>query len=92
LRRVYQVQARPDSLSSMATRTLTLAPTEQAIVHLLLRGKTNKEIARQLGKSAETVKHRLSLLMRRLEVRNRTELARLVSTNEMASSPDAQRQ
>lgn len=92
LRRVYQVQARPDSLSSMATRTLTLAPTEQAIVDLLLRGKTNKEIARQLGKSAETVKHRLSLLMRRLEVRNRTELARLVSTNEMASSPDAQRQ
>ena len=85
LSRVYQ--ARLEEAPPRATPALALAPTERAIVELLLQGKTNKEIGRQLGKSAETVKHRLSLLMRRLHVRNRTELAQLISWSG-AASPD----
>jgi DNA-binding CsgD family transcriptional regulator len=83
LSRVYQ--ARPSAASPAETRVPTLAPAERAIVDLLLQGKTNKEIGKQLGKSAETIKHRLSLLMRRLNVRNRTELAHLISWSETAS-------
>ncbi|MDR6537206.1 LuxR C-terminal-related transcriptional regulator [Variovorax soli] len=84
LSRVYQAQTEVESPA--ATSEPTLAPAERAIVDLLLQGKTNKEIGKRLGRSAETIKHRLSLLMRRLDVRNRTELARLISRNEVGSS------
>ena len=59
---------------------LVLTPAERAIADLLLQGWTNKEIARQLGKSVETVKSQLKVLMRRSRARNRTELAHLVSS------------
>ncbi|GAA4333865.1 hypothetical protein GCM10023165_09280 [Variovorax defluvii] len=77
LSRVHQL--RSEESTSAATRLLTLAPGERAVVDLLLRGKTNKEIGKQLGRSSETVKQRLSLLMRRFDVRNRTELVRVIS-------------
>ncbi|VTU32458.1 helix-turn-helix transcriptional regulator [Variovorax sp. PBL-E5] len=56
-----------------------LTPAEHAITGWVLQGKTNKEIGRLLCKSAETVKRQLALLMRRVGVRNRTELAHLLS-------------
>ncbi|MGJ7491665.1 helix-turn-helix transcriptional regulator [Variovorax sp. ZT4R33] len=62
-----------------ASPAIRLAPVEEAIVALLRQGKTNKEIGRQLGKSDETVKHRLANLIRRLKVKNRTELVDLIS-------------
>lgn len=52
-----------------------LTPAERAVVLLLLQGKTNKEIGKELGKSGETVKRQLGTLMKRARVRNRTELA-----------------
>lgn len=51
-----------------------LTPVEEAVVSLLLEGKSNKEIAKALHKSDQTVKRQLSDLMRKFEVRNRTEL------------------
>jgi DNA-binding NarL/FixJ family response regulator len=64
----------------------TLTPAERAIAGLLLQGRTNKEIGRELGKSDQTVKRQLSILMKRLQVRNRTELAhRILSSGALAN-------
>lgn len=54
---------------------VALAAIDRAIVQWLAAGLTNKEIARQVGRSAETVKARLARLMRRAGARSRTELA-----------------
>jgi len=66
---------------------IRLAPVEDAIVALLRQGKSNKEIGKQLGKGAETVKHRLASLARRLNVKNRTELVHLMSRSQIVRRP-----
>ena len=48
---------------------------EEQIVKLLLKGKTNREIAAALGLQEKTVKHYMTLLMHKLDARNRLELA-----------------
>lgn len=53
--------------------TKTLTSRERDILMLLRLGKTNDEIANQLGLSVNTVKTHLKNLFRKLEVRNRTE-------------------
>lgn len=47
---------------------------EEQIVRLLLRGKTNREIALTLNISVKTVKHYMTVLMQKLHVRNRIEV------------------
>ncbi|WP_262297606.1 LuxR C-terminal-related transcriptional regulator [Microvirga sesbaniae] len=46
---------------------------EHQIVRLLLDGKTNREIAGGLGITERTVKHYMTVLMQKLNVRNRVE-------------------
>lgn len=46
---------------------------EEQVVRLLLRGQTNKEIATSLSISERTVKHYMTILMQKLNVRNRLE-------------------
>jgi DNA-binding NarL/FixJ family response regulator len=46
---------------------------EEQVVRLLLRGKTNKEISATLKLSERTVKHYMTILMQKLNVRNRLE-------------------
>ncbi|MBT2323611.1 response regulator transcription factor [Variovorax paradoxus] len=62
-----------------------LTHAERSIVSLLLLGNTNKEIARQLGKSDQTIKRQLAMLMKQLRVRNRTELAQCISDRGLLS-------
>lgn len=50
-----------------------LTPSEREILQWLATGLSNKEIARLLGKSAETVKIQVSQLMRKLGCKTRTE-------------------
>lgn len=80
-------QAQGESLqdASIPGASVALTHAERAIVCLVLLGHTNKEIARQLCKSDETVKRQLSSLMRRLGVRNRTELAHWISSSGAAA-------
>ena len=63
--------------SSSVARTAVPAPTlnarEHQIVRLLLDGKTNREIASGLGITERTVKHYMTVLMHKLNVRNRVE-------------------
>lgn len=58
----------------MALQAMRLSLREEQVVRLLLRGKTNKEIANSLCISEKTVKHYMSLLMQKLQVRNRIEV------------------
>jgi DNA-binding NarL/FixJ family response regulator len=46
---------------------------EEQVVRLLLRGQTNKEIATSLSISERTVKHYMTILMQKLNVRSRLE-------------------
>ncbi|MCU1237784.1 MAG: DNA-binding response regulator [Candidatus Solibacter sp.] len=56
-----------------ASRDLT--PREQQLVDLVSQGKLNKEIAHELNLAEGTVRDYLSRLFRKVEVKNRTELA-----------------
>jgi DNA-binding NarL/FixJ family response regulator len=65
---------RDTSLRRRAAEAVKLSIREQQIVRLLLQGKTNKEIARTILVSEKTVKHYMTLLMQKLQVRNRLEV------------------
>lgn len=56
---------------SQGTRSLQLTPRQRDIARLLREGKSNKEIARALGVSPETVKVHLATIFRALDVNNR---------------------
>src|SRR5690606_33479030 len=57
-----------------AAEAVKLSAREDQVVGLLLRGNTNKEIARKLSISEKTVKHYMSVLMQKLRARNRVEV------------------
>jgi len=55
-------------------QTLKLSAREQQLVDCLLEGQTNKEIARTLALTEKTVKHYMTNLMTKLQVKNRLEV------------------
>ncbi len=59
--------------SSQPAGPAGLTERECAVVTLLARGMTNKEISRELHMSPKTVMHHTSSIYRKLEVRGRTE-------------------
>ena len=60
-------------MNDAALRELGITPREYAVLELLAEGRTNKEMARSLGVSPNTVKTHLSKLFAKLEVNRRTE-------------------
>jgi two-component system nitrate/nitrite response regulator NarL len=50
-----------------------LTPREGQIIEHVSRGLTNREIARELSLSEKTVKHYMTNIMQKLQVRNRVE-------------------
>ena len=65
---------RNTSLRRKAAEAVQLSIREDQIVRFLLRGRTNKEIALALKISEKTVKHYMTILMQKLNVRNRLEV------------------
>jgi DNA-binding NarL/FixJ family response regulator len=65
---------RDTSLRRKAAEAVILSIREHQIVRLLMHGKTNKEIAIAIKISEKTVKHYMTLLMQKLQVRNRLEV------------------
>jgi DNA-binding NarL/FixJ family response regulator len=65
-----------------AALAINLSIRESQITRLLVAGKTNKEIAHCLRLSERTVKHYLTHLMQKLNVRNRMEVA--IAARELA--------
>jgi DNA-binding CsgD family transcriptional regulator len=59
--------------------TTRLPPRSAIVADNVCRGQTNKEIARQMGISDQTVKEHVANLCRRFGVQNRTELAAYLS-------------
>jgi DNA-binding NarL/FixJ family response regulator len=56
------------------TALLSFSSREEDVLRLLLRGCTNKEIADALSISDKTVKHYMTVLIQKLQVRNRLEV------------------
>jgi two-component system, NarL family, nitrate/nitrite response regulator NarL len=65
---------RDASLRRKAAEAVMLSIREQQIIRLLMHGKTNKEIAIAIKISEKTVKHYMTALMQKLQVRNRLEV------------------
>lgn len=55
--------------------TEPLSPRESEVLQLVAQGRTNREIATQLGLSPSTVKNHVNSILAKLRVRNRTEAA-----------------
>ncbi len=65
---------RTASVRRAAAQAFRLSVREEQVLRLLLRGGTNREIAQTLFISDKTVKHYMSVLMQKLNVRNRIEV------------------
>jgi len=79
---------RDSSLRKRAADAIRFSVREEQIVQLLLKGKTNKEIARQLAISEKTVKHYMSVLMQKLNARNRIEVVLAAQCRLGAENPE----
>ena len=53
----------------------SLTAREEQILELVARGLSNKEIGRELGIAEKTVKHYVTNVLQKLQVRNRVEAA-----------------
>jgi two-component system nitrate/nitrite response regulator NarL len=78
---------RDASLRRAAAEVVRLSIRENQIVRLLLRGRTNREIALTLKISERTVKHYMTALMQKMQVRNRTEVALAAQKLQPEASP-----
>ncbi|WP_068113307.1 response regulator [Tropicimonas marinistellae] len=61
-------QTEEDPLDSLTAR-------EEEILRLVATGKSNKEVGRTLDLQEKTVKHYMTIILQKLQVRNRTEAA-----------------
>ena len=59
----------------------TLTPREREVLQLIARGYNNLEIAQQLYISERTVKNHVNSILRRLDLRDRTQAAILATTH-----------
>jgi DNA-binding NarL/FixJ family response regulator len=76
------------SVRRIAMQALRLSAREDQIVQFLLSGKTNKEIASQLGITERTVKHYMTVLMQKLNARNRVEV--VIAAQKLGRDPVGQ--
>ena len=78
-----------------ALAAFKLTPRQTDVLGLLLRGQSNKLIARELGVSVETVKDHVAAVLRALNVNSRTQAVLVVSrmgdARGLASWPQPQR-
>lgn len=73
---IEEISSRPSSQRRWQWDTLT--PREMEVAQLAAQGKRNSEIARDLHISVRTVETHLANIYAKLNVRSRTELARLI--------------
>ncbi|MDH4442259.1 MAG: response regulator transcription factor [Rhizobium sp.] len=69
-----------------------LSSREAQIMRLVLEGRTNKEIGRQLDLTEKTVKYYMTILMQKLNVKNRVGVAvvaQSLASAEMSATPNS---
>jgi RNA polymerase sigma factor (sigma-70 family) len=64
-----------DVADDLGTYLVPLSPREMEILQHIAQGKSNKEIAYQLGISRQTVKNHMTSILRKLAVNDRTQAA-----------------
>ena len=84
---VYHALAHAIPAGGNPAQEAGLTPSEQRVLEALARGLTNKEIARELWLTEQTVKFHLTRIYRRLGVGNRTEAVRHAYQNRLVSHP-----
>lgn len=62
----------------IAPRAIRLTPRQREVAELMREGASNREISGSLGLSEGTVKLHVSAILKRLDVRNRTEASRIL--------------
>lgn len=65
----------------MATRLLPLTTRQKQVLHLVARAQTNKQIAASLNISRATVKRHVEIILKRLKLKNRIEVALYATRN-----------
>lgn len=83
-----QLQALNHSVEGRANTPSLLTRRETEILGYVARGYMNKQIANELGLSAQTIKNQLSSVLHKLEVSDRTQAAVLAIHNGWISSVD----
>lgn len=68
-----------------------LTPTQMKVLQGVRSGQLNKQIAYDLGIAEATVKAHMTALMRKLNVRNRTQVAVVAQTLSFAGEGDQRR-
>ena len=76
--RLLSIMKKPGSAQPSADALPDLTKREEQILDGVAEGRTNKEIARALNISEKTVKHYMTNIMHKLQVRNRVEAALMV--------------
>ena len=91
----YDIQDEPNGrkigAGGLNPKLASLTPQQQKIVRLICAGKPNKQIAYELSLAEATVKAHITALLRRLDVRNRTQVAVLVEaahSTQLGESPE----
>lgn len=74
------------SASPQGSSGPAFSPRQRAVLPLLAAGQSNKEIGRALGLQENTVKQHVREILRRMNVRNRTEAA--IAARSILSGPD----
>lgn len=82
------VAMRQAEIRKAAERRAQLNSRERQVADLLLKGGTNKEIARKLGLTENTVKHYMTALLQKHSARNRLQLANALRQTDMAAGAD----
>jgi len=66
-----------------------LSPRERQILYHVVQGNENKEIAHKLSISEQTVKNHMSMIMTKMGVRNRVQVAVLAIQTRLVGELDA---
>jgi len=80
--RTFQAQR-----AEIATRLAHLTPREHEVMEMVTNGKSNKEIANQLGVSTKTVEAHRARVMEKMEASSLAELVRLVMAANVYEAP-----
>lgn len=76
--RVIAEMRREAGFQAAASPLGQLTPREAEVLRLVAEGHSNKEIARQADMQEKTVKHHMTRILQKLNVRNRTEAAMIL--------------
>jgi RNA polymerase sigma factor (sigma-70 family) len=79
-----------NKLYAVRARIGTLTPRERQVFDLVIRGKTNKEVARAIGGTERTIKAHRQRVMEKMQVRSLAELVSLAERVGVLASGDGQ--